>query len=93
LNVWSIDVKIYGTAYIKAETAEEALKIAQALKGEAIQFSDRRQQVSEDIFVTGERYTKDLPPVSLSPVMELHGPDEGVVPNLSDELEDEDDDD
>lgn len=85
-QLFSLDVRIYGTAYIKADTPEQALEKAAELKWKGIQFSDRRQEISEfadfEIVMTGERYGPDLPEITLSPVMTIHGADEGDEPEF-----------
>lgn len=86
-KLFSIDVKIYGTAYIQADTAEEALEKIKAFNHTGIQFSDRRQDIGEfadrELIMTGECYSPDMPEISLSPVMTIHGPDEDAVAELA----------
>jgi hypothetical protein len=75
-KLFSVDVAIIATAYIVAESDEEAQKIADSLGEEALEFSSRRQDigVDQDIAITGETYNADMPEISLSPAMTLVGP-------------------
>jgi hypothetical protein len=84
MNVYSIDVKIYATAYIRAETQEQALEIARELKDTALNFPD---YVDSDPMISGRQYDDpDLPDLSLSPIMTIHGPDAEDTPNFVEEL-------
>lgn len=85
MNLYSIDVRLYATAYIKAETEAEAQAIANNL-ATTIEFSDRAQEVGDGIEVTGESFNFDMPDVTLSPAMTLVGPDEGDKVTLAEEL-------
>lgn len=74
MNTYSIDVKLYGTAYIKADSAEEALKLAQELTHTDLEVLCDR----DDLVIDG-----DLPEgvnVSLCPMFTIHGPDAGDMP-------------
>lgn len=75
MNVYSIDVMICATAYIKAESEEAALKIAQEEfnKNRGMELPDNLEWLQMPI--TGISYdSPDLPDVSLSPAMSFHGP-------------------
>jgi hypothetical protein len=74
MKCFSVDVRIIATAYILAETEEEAQKKAHALINESLEFSSRRQLIGDDVWMTGETYNRDMPEVSLSPAMTCHGP-------------------
>jgi hypothetical protein len=78
MNVYSIDIKICATAYIKAKSEEEALEFAKR------EFhSDCGMELPDDLHwlevpITGMSYDHpDLPDVSLSPAMSFHGPFDG----------------
>lgn len=56
-KLFSIDVPIYVTAYIKAETAEEALNLAKAeLCDRGIEFSNRYQGLDDNLCMDGRPY-------------------------------------
>ncbi len=82
MAVWSVDVKITATAYIRAETQEEALKLAKELEGDGLELFEQ----DGDLPISGKQYDDpDLPDVSLSPAMTVHGPEEGNVPERADD--------
>lgn len=83
MKLYSIDVRIYGTAYIKAESAEKALEIAKKMKHQALEVTDAGES---DIEISGLRFDNpNLPDVSLSPAMSIHGPDEDDFPEEADD--------
>lgn len=87
-NVYSIDVKIYATAYIRADSEAEALKIAKAMKDDCLELCEQ----DGDPAISGLNYDNpDLPGVSLSPAMTIYGPDEGDLPDCVHEGGEEDD--
>lgn len=90
-QLYSDEVKIVATVYVLADSVEEArAKIASITDGQtAIEFSDRRQQVADDIYVTGETYGPDLPGISLSPVMTLEETTRLPCPWLVEEFDEE----
>lgn len=68
-NVYSIEINIVATAYIKAETPEAALVVAEALKGG---FLELDEQEDAGYPITGRDYGHpDLPPLSFSPAMTI----------------------
>lgn len=76
MKLYSIDVRVYATAYIRAESEEEARAKADALRG-AFVFTDGSDPGVE---ISGLQYDDpELPEVSLSPAMTIHGADEGVA--------------
>lgn len=76
MPVYSIDVKIYATAYIRAESAEEAQKVALSLADSSLDMPTG--YIGDDLEISDEEYDSDeLPDVSLSPAMTIVGPDEG----------------
>lgn len=72
-KLYSEEVTIVATVYVLANSEQEArAKLVGLTDGTtAIEFSDRRQQVADDIYVTGETYAPDMPDISFSPVMTL----------------------
>ena len=77
MKLFSIDVQVWATAYVKAETAKEAFEIAKGLKWSSPIILDSEG----DVEVSGLPYDdEDLPDVSLSPAMTIHGPKDGDVP-------------
>lgn len=61
-KLFRADVVIYGTAYVKAETAEEARRIARE------RLSNQGLELNDTEFVSGLRFDDpNLPDVSLSP--------------------------
>lgn len=71
-KLYSVDIKIIGTAYIKAGSAKQAREMARNLKMEGL-------EVSGDPLISGLEYSHpDLPEISLSPAMTLYGPTGGV---------------
>lgn len=85
MPVFNIDVRIYGTAYIRAADENEALeKLAEQLpRYTNLTLPDRTSEYGE-VWVSGKRYDDpDLPTVSLSPVFTIHGPDAEDKPALA----------
>lgn len=70
---FSIDVKIYATAYIYAKTAAEALGEAKALSRESF------NTMANDLVYDGA-LDAGAPASHLSPMMTLYGPDKGDTP-------------
>lgn len=82
MNVYSIDVMICATAYIKAETEAEAQAIALGLKDSALELYEQEGEVP----ISGKDLDNpDLPDVSFSPAMSVKGPVEGVTVDLAEE--------
>lgn len=78
-RVYSIDVKLYATAYIKADSPEEAIAKARDLTWDSPDISDSDGTVP----ISGLPFhDPDLPDVSLSPAMTIHGPDKDAAPDL-----------
>ena len=70
MKMFSTDILIAATLYVTAENEEQALEKAKKIMGTGIEFSSRRQSVSDDLLVTGEQYTPNMPD-SLSPAMTI----------------------
>lgn len=83
-KVFSLGVTIHATAYVLADNDEDAVKKArEAFMDSQIQLSDRRQEVG-DVIISGERYSKRMPAVSLSPAMTLGEVDASSVEMVDD---------
>lgn len=68
-KLYSIDVRLYGTAYVRARSAREAKRIARAhLHMETIELTG--ELVSDQLFDN-----PDLPDLSLASVATCYGPD------------------
>lgn len=77
-EVYRIDVKIAGTAYVKAASADEALVKVRALANKGFEFEAYDDTISDREFDDPE-----LPEISLSPAMTIYGPfDDDAVPEL-----------
>ena len=71
-KIYSCELMVAATLYIRAESLEEAEKIASTMGGQWLS-SDPRDP--SDIPVSGLRFDDpDLPPISLSPAMTLNLP-------------------
>lgn len=83
MNLYRIDIKICGTAYIKAHTAEEA----KAKCNEHFKCTGMELIVDNDK-ISGKRYDDPkLPEVSMSPAISFYGP---WSPKITPELMEED---
>lgn len=68
MKVYSLDVKVWATAYIKANNEEEALRKAKTLAGAYINEQDGIGEVE----ISGLSYNNpELPEISLSPAMTI----------------------
>lgn len=76
MNVYSIDIQVAATAYIKAESEEQALEIATSLVNEGLEFSSRHQTIGDDVCMDGSQF-RDLhdndETTALSPAMTVIG--------------------
>lgn len=71
MKLYSYPVTIYATAYVVAESDEQADKLLFAnLHDASLEFPQSRAQYG-DVIVTGERYSLKMPQVSLSPAMTI----------------------
>jgi hypothetical protein len=85
MNLYSVDVKICATAYVKANSPEEALKkVVEQYGGQP----GALVEVGESDDVSGRRFDDpELPDISLSPAMTAYGPWEDDVRHV--ELQEE----
>lgn len=83
-NLYSIDIKVVATAYIKADSEEEALEKVKGLHLDGI-------EVSGDIISERQFDDPDLPEISLSPAMTLYEPidDHAELIDIPEDEEDE----
>jgi len=71
MNVYSVTIKIAATAYIKAETEADALRKAGALENCGLELPTGDMG---DADICGLAYDDpELPEISLSPAMTMHG--------------------
>jgi hypothetical protein len=78
MKLYSIEIQICATAYIKAESAEEAMKIAKELKGDILEIDEQDGELP----ISGREYDNpNLPDISLSPAMTVEGPCENETPD------------
>jgi hypothetical protein len=86
--LFSMDVKLYATAYVRAENAEAAIAIINANFGANV-IGDLPTGEG-DVEVYGGRFDADMPDITISPAVTFYGPDEDAVPEEHDEEEDDD---
>lgn len=68
-RIFNIDVTIHASAYVLAETEEEArAKAVDSFTDAAIYLDDDRREYG-DVTISGEYFSEDMPEVSLSPAM------------------------
>jgi hypothetical protein len=78
--LYSIDIKVAATAYIKADSKKAALKKAKWLRLLALEL---KPDDNQEVPICGLKFDDhDLPEVSLSPAMTLHGPFRGSTIEL-----------
>lgn len=71
MHVYSVEMRLCGTAYIKAASEKEAMQKAWALYGKSPTILDHDGGVP----ISGAHYADpSLPEVSLSPAMTIHEP-------------------
>lgn len=69
MKLYSVDIPITATAYIKANSAEEALKRASSLALLGIEFPE---DLEREVPISGRMYDDpNLPEISLSPAMTI----------------------
>lgn len=72
MHLYNVPILIQASAYIKAASPEEALKIAQGLAGDVLEFMDDEHQ---EVPICGLSFEHErLPDVSLSGAMTIEGP-------------------
>lgn len=74
MKLFQTEITICASLYILAETQEEANAKADALTcegGTGIEFSSRRQEIGDNLSITGETYNPEMPEMSLAPAMTI----------------------
>lgn len=70
-RVYSVDVRIVGTVYVKANSRNQAIGKVRGFKLSGIEVSDGQG----DIPISGAMFdSPELPDISLSPAMTIHDP-------------------
>jgi hypothetical protein len=87
-NLYSIDIKLYATAYIIADNEEEAREIVENYRNNAMEVPTTADDW--EVPINGETFNADMPEFSLSPAMTIVGPEEGHYLELVQEFADED---
>ena len=81
-KIYSIEVRVYATMYIRAESAEQAEAIALEQNGAYIELAEDHDA---EIPISGKGFDNpDLPDVSISPMLTLHGPDDSATAQRAD---------
>lgn len=90
-TIWSVDLRLWATAYVQADTREEAEALIRAqLLGSGLEVAEQPHAPA----ISGAEFDDpDLPGVSLSPAMTIdqEQPDGWAARIVTDEDEDEED--
>ena len=79
MPIYSIDIKIYATAYIRADNEKQAAERAASLENLILQVRD----VGSEVAISGRDFTDPaLPDLSISPAMTIVGPEDDDEPEL-----------
>jgi hypothetical protein len=69
-KIYRVDVQIAGTAYVKADSVEDALNKIATLNGSALEVAEQDGELA----ICGRRFNDArLPELSLSPAMTIYG--------------------
>jgi DnaJ-class molecular chaperone len=79
-KLFSINVRLVATAYILAQSEEEAMAAARDLTDSSGEMPTG--YFGDGIEISGESYNPDMPELSFSPAMTVVGPIEGETPEL-----------
>jgi len=72
MPIYGIDIKIYATAYIRADNEKQAAKRAASLNNTVLEILDAGPEVA----ISGRSFADPaLPDLSLSPAMTIVGPE------------------
>lgn len=72
MKLFSITVKLAATAYIKADSEEEAMEILTDRVGDGSDYKYGEEDVRE--VIDGSEFNVNMPDFSLSPAMTYYGP-------------------
>lgn len=90
MKVYSVDVPIIATLYVKAESREAAVEKAAKVKGLCLEV---RQDETQEVPISGRKYDDPkLPETSFSPAMTIQQPMMGTLWIADGQDEEEDDD-
>lgn len=92
-RLFSVDVKIAATAYVRATSKAEAKRKVRGLKNQGFELPDAHSRFEDlEIPISGRDFSDpDLPEISLSPAMTCHGQwnhlieDRGEIPEAETE--------
>lgn len=77
MPIYGIDIKVYATAYIRADNEKQAAERAASLENAVLQVQDAGSEVA----ISGRDFADPaLPDLSLSPAMTIVGPEEDDEP-------------
>ena len=93
MKLYQTEIMICASVYILAESVEEANAKADALTNEqhAIEFSSRCQEIGDGIHMTGEVFSRNMPEISLSPVMTIQASPTKASCYVADDLDEDED--
>lgn len=84
MKLYTTDITVAATAYVLADSDEEAVRMFNALHGEEVKFSARRQVIGDGIEMSGCQFGPNMPEVSLSPVMTIRNHDYRMIGTILD---------
>lgn len=91
MKLFSIDVKVFATMYVKAETEEQAIEVINRWKNTGCELPTGDCEAGGDpIQVNGDRYSRLMPDVSFSPAITIVGPEDSDTPELVEDFDAED---
>jgi len=79
MPIYSIDIKVCATAYIRANNEQQAAERAASLENVILQVRDDDSEVA----ISGRNFADpELPDLSISPAMTIVGPEDDAEPEL-----------
>lgn len=88
MKVYSTDIKLYATAYIVADSEEEALEIAKSLANTTLDLPEG--YAGDSIEIWGGSFHNEMPELTLSPAMTIAALEEQDLSlDLSEEIDDD----
>jgi len=90
-KLYQTEIMICASLYILADSEEEANAKADEITNDqhVIEFSGRSQEIGDNIVMTGETFSPDMPEISLSPVMTIQSSPTKARCYLSEEFDEE----